>query len=55
MKNLARWYSDENQGIEPWIWEEELSLVEIAFILFICHYWRNRWTLHWEEAMGEDL
>ena len=22
MKNLARWYSDENQGIEPWIWVE---------------------------------
>ncbi len=55
MKNLARWYSDENQGVEPWIQQEELSLVEIAFILFICHYWRNRWTIRWEEAMGEDL
>ena len=22
MKNLARLYSEENQGVEPWIWEE---------------------------------
>lgn len=55
MKNLARRYSDENQGVEPWIWEEKLSLVEIVFILFVCHYWHDRWMIHWEEAMGEDL
>ena len=44
MKNLARFYSVENQGVEPWIWTEcEIAEREIKYAVNLtrCEYFRG--------------
>lgn len=55
MKNLARWYTVENQGVEPWYSTVAYTSEELAFLIAWADFWWWKATRSWEEAMGEDL